>query len=43
VPVGSSCTINVVFTPAAKGYIWAKVSVSSFGAAHSSTVSGTGQ
>jgi len=42
VPVGSSCTINVVFTPATKSYIWAKVTVSSYGSAHSSTVNGTG-
>lgn len=43
VPAGSSCTINVAFTPAATGYHWAKVNVASPGATHSSTVSGTGQ
>ena len=43
VAVGSSCTINVVFSPAATGYIWAKVNITSIGAAHSSTVSGTGK
>jgi len=42
VPGGSSCTINVVFQPAATGYIWAKLNVSAPGATHSSTVSGTG-
>jgi hypothetical protein len=39
---GSTCTINVVFTPAATGYIWAKVNVNAPGASHSSTVSGHG-
>lgn len=43
VPVGSSCTINVTFTPASKGLISAKVNVASPGASHSSNVSGTGQ
>jgi Domain of unknown function (DUF1929)/Abnormal spindle-like microcephaly-assoc'd, ASPM-SPD-2-Hydin len=39
---GSTCTINVVFTPGATGYIWAKVNVNAPGATHSSTVSGHG-
>jgi len=42
VPVGSSCTINVVFAPGSTGYIWAKLNVNSPGASHSSTVSGNG-
>ena len=43
VPVGSFCTISVVFTPTATGYLWAKVNVNAPGAAHSSTVNGTGE
>jgi len=39
----ASCTVNVVFTPATTGYLWAKVNVNTPGLAHSSTVSGTGQ
>ena len=42
VPAGSSCTINVVFTPAATGYIWAKLNVSAPGVLHTATVNGTG-
>ena len=42
VPVGSFCTISVVFTPTATGYLWAKVNVNAPGATHSSTVSGNG-
>ena len=43
VPVGLSCTINVMFTPAATGFIWAKLNVNSPGAAHTSTVNGSGK
>jgi hypothetical protein len=42
VPVGSSCTINVVFRPTSTGYLWAKLNVNAPGATHSSTVSGSG-
>jgi len=43
VPAGSSCTINVVFSPVAvSGRMWTKINVASPGATHSSTVSGYG-
>jgi hypothetical protein len=43
VPAGGSCTINMVFSPSATGYVFVKVFVASPGATHSSTVSGTGK
>jgi hypothetical protein len=42
VPAGLTCTISVTFTPATTGYIWAKLNVNSPGAAHTSTVNGSG-
>ena len=42
VPVGSTCTINVVFTPVSAGYVWATLNVSASGITHTATVNGTG-
>lgn len=42
VAAGSFCTINVVFTPTATGYLWSNLNVVAPGATHSSTVSGKG-
>jgi hypothetical protein len=40
--VGSTCTISVVFTPASTGHIWAKLTVSTRGLAHTAMVGGYG-
>jgi len=42
VSVGSSCTINLAFTPASTGFIWAKLNVNAPGAAQTISVNGTG-
>ncbi len=42
VPVGSTCTINVVFKPVSAGYVWATLNVSGSGVTHTATVNGTG-
>jgi len=42
VPVGSTCAINVVFTPNSAGYVWATLSVIGSGVTHTATVNGTG-
>jgi hypothetical protein len=41
-PVGSTCTINVVFTPISSGYVWATLNVSGSGVTHTAMVNGTG-
>jgi hypothetical protein len=39
---GSSCTINVVFTPTAAGYTFATLNVTASGVTHTAAVNGTG-
>ncbi len=42
VPVGSTCTISIVFTPTSTGYLWATLNVTGPGLNHTATVDGTG-
>ncbi len=42
VAVGSTCTINVVFTPVSAGYVWATLNINAPGLTQKATVNGTG-